>query len=93
MWMLRCWVLVHFGHVVFDIVEVIHGVINGFSQIWLQAKCESKFFKTSIYIFGYILEPCIEIWRFLYILVSFWLLKISKNHRISALIRWQACTI
>jgi len=52
-----------------------------------------KIFKTFIYILGYILEPCIEIWRVLYILVSFWLLKISKNHIISALIGWQACTI
>jgi len=38
-----------------------------------------KIFKTFIYILGYILEPCIEIWRVLYILVSFWLLKISKK--------------
>ncbi len=43
-----------------------------FSQIWLQAKYESKFLKTSFYISGYLVEPCIDItW-----------LKSSKNHMI-----------
>jgi hypothetical protein len=34
-----------------------------FSQIWLQAKYESKNLKETFYIFGYLLEPCMEIWR------------------------------
>jgi hypothetical protein len=43
-----------------------------YSQIWLQAKYESKFLKTSFYISGYLLEPCIDVtW-----------LKSSKNRMI-----------
>jgi hypothetical protein len=33
-----------------------------FSQIWLKAKYQSKNLKTSLYIFGYLLEPCTDIW-------------------------------
>jgi hypothetical protein len=33
-----------------------------FSQIWLHAKYKSKKLKIPFYVFGYILEPCIEIW-------------------------------
>jgi hypothetical protein len=43
-----------------------------FSQIWLPVKYESKFLKTSFYISGYLLEPCMDItW-----------LKSSKNRMI-----------
>jgi hypothetical protein len=35
-----------------------------FSQFWLQAKYESKKLLKAFYIFGYLLEPGIEIWRF-----------------------------
>ncbi len=34
-----------------------------FSQIWLQDKLESRILRTSFNIFGYVLEPCIEIWE------------------------------
>jgi len=34
-----------------------------FSQIWLQDKFESRILRTSFNIFGYVLEPCIEIWE------------------------------
>jgi hypothetical protein len=36
------------------------------SQIWLQAKYEIKIFKTSFYIFSYLLEPCIENLQFFF---------------------------
>jgi len=38
--------------------------IRRFSQIWLQAKNESKIFKTSFCSFGHWFEPCIEIGDF-----------------------------
>jgi hypothetical protein len=38
--------------------------IGRFSQIWLQAKLENIFLRTSFYIFGYLLKPCIKIWLF-----------------------------
>jgi hypothetical protein len=38
--------------------------IRRFSQIWLQAKFENIYFKTTFYIFGYLLKPCIKIWLF-----------------------------
>jgi hypothetical protein len=44
-----------------DVAKV--GIIQArFSQIWLQDKYESTFFEASFHIFGYLLEPCSEIW-------------------------------
>jgi hypothetical protein len=50
-----------------------------FSQIWLQAKYESNFFlKATFYIFGYVLEPCMEIW---WIFLNFGLIMAIENLR------------
>jgi hypothetical protein len=38
------------------------GIIQGRFSNWLQDKYESKFSEASFHIFGYILEPCSEIW-------------------------------
>jgi hypothetical protein len=53
---------------------------RSFSQIWLIADYQSKYFKTLFYTFGYLLELCIEIWRFFRKLwFELWLLIISKS--------------
>jgi hypothetical protein len=36
---------------------------EGLANVWVQAKNESRFFKISFNIFGYLLEPCIKIWQ------------------------------
>jgi len=53
-----------------------------FSQIWLQAKYEKK--KTSFYIFGYLLELCIEIWRIFFEKIIIMAIEDLKKHKILA---------
>jgi hypothetical protein len=50
-------------------VAMIH--VRIFSQIWLQYKHGLKILKTSFYIFGYMLEPCMKSGYFSLFFVKF----------------------
>jgi hypothetical protein len=61
---------------------MIHLPHEDLAKFWIQAKYEYTIFKqTSFYIFGYLLETCIEIWKFFCkFWLNFWLLEISKKN-------------
>jgi hypothetical protein len=46
----------------YDVAKVAMAITGRFSHIWLQAKNKCQFFML-FYIFGYLFEPCLEIWQ------------------------------
>jgi hypothetical protein len=60
LWQLPEWGFFFFSDNFFCGVVFVEIVII---QIWLVTKYEREYFLISLYIFGYLLEPCIEIWQ------------------------------